>query len=245
MCDPLTTGLALTAASTGANMIGQNQANRARKSALAGERARQDKLGREADALNDRSRDRYNDFEGQQGDKASALADYFVEAPQSAAGAVDTANASAGSVMPSATNDIVQREIDKQSGDAAAFTGQQGTARGALRSFGDLLGGVSLDQARDAGYIGQINGFRQGSSSVLPHELEAANQKGAGMRFLGDILGAGGSIATPMGINAATQAGTLPSWLSLGSSPTVSQGASALASSARPIARPAGLTGYL
>jgi hypothetical protein len=70
-----------------------------------------------------------------------------------------------------------------------------------LRSFGDLLGGIGLKQARDAGYIGQIGGFEKGSSNVLGYELENANSAGNGMKMFGDILGAGGSLATGYGLS--------------------------------------------
>lgn len=213
MCDPLTIGLALTAGSTVANTIGANQAASARKDAMAAERYRQQQLDREAQGLNTKAQDRYSGFDQNQQDEAAKLADYFKSAPESATGAVDTANASAASVMPTATNDIVTREIGKQSDNAKAFTDQQGTALGNLRSFGDLMGGLSRGTARDAGYIGQIGGFKQGSSAVLPYELEAAAQKGAGWRTFGDILGAAGSMYTGKGINAnalASPVGTSP-----------------------------------
>lgn len=213
--DPVTLGLALTLGSTGLNMAAQNKAARARDSALTAEKMRQDKLKAEADTLNDGSRERYEGFSDQQDQKASNLADYFQEAPQSATEAVGEANASAANVMPSAgTNDIVLREMDKKAGEAKAFTDQQGAARGELRSFGDLLGGVSREQARDAGYIGQINGFRSGSADVLPYELEAANNKGAGLRTFADILGGLGGVATTSGLTSAAAAGRTPSLFS-------------------------------
>lgn len=214
--DPITMGLVLTGASAGANAIGYSKAEKVRESALAAEKYRQNELRREAEVLNTQSREQYDDFEGQQDQKATALTDYFADAPQSAADAVGEANATAASALPSALNDIVQREIDKQNNLAGAFTGQQAGARGRLRSFGDLLGGVSREQARDAGLIGQIGGFQRGSSSVLPYELEDANKKGSGFRFLGDVLGGLGSIGMTSGVTAAAKAGTTPGWLQPG-----------------------------
>lgn len=211
--DPITIGLALTGASAGANYIGAQKAKGAREDALNVERMRQNDLRQESAQLNEQSRDRYEDFEGQQDQKATDLTSYFADAPQSATEAVGEANASAGSILPSTSNGIVQREIDKKKGLAEAFTGQQADARGRMRSFGDLLGGISRDQARDAGTIGQIGNFQTGSSNVLPYELEDANQKGAGIRFLGDILGGLGSVATTGGITAAAKTGSVPGWL--------------------------------
>lgn len=211
--DPLTLGLALTGASAGLNYMGAERAERARDDALNVERSRQNKLRQEADQLNEQSRDRYDDFEGQQDQKSSDLTSYFTDAPQSATEAVGEANASAASILPSTSNNIVQREVERQSGLADAFTGQQADARGRLRSFGDLLGGISREQARDAGTISQIGNFQTGSSNVLPYELEDANQKGAGLRFLGDIVGGLGSVATTGGITAAAKTGSVPGWL--------------------------------
>lgn len=198
MCDPLTISLALTGGSVISNALAQGQDARAREDALEGERYRQAQLARESDALNDQSRQGFDNLGAEQDQRSSELAQYFTTAPESANTAVDKANASAASVMPSATNDIVQREIQKQGDAAKAFTGQQGEALGGLRAFGDVLGRASLDQARNAGYVGQVNGFRQGSTNVLPYELEDANKAGDGLRFFGDVLGLAGSAVAPM-----------------------------------------------
>jgi hypothetical protein len=213
MCDPITIGLALTAGSTVANSIGASQAARARDDALAAEQYRQKQLSDQAAAANTAAQDRYNDFDTKQADSSAKLGDYFKNAPDSANTAVDTANTSAASVMPTATNDIVTREISKQNSKAKDFTDQQGMALGDLRSFGDVMGTLSRGTARDAGTIGQIASFKQGSSNVLPYELEAANSKGSGWRTLGDILGAAGSMYTGKGISAnalAAPVGTSP-----------------------------------
>lgn len=197
MCDPLTiAGAALSIGSSVANASAANKQAKARDSALAAERIRQRGLDREAQALNTTARDRYEDLDTKGAEKADALGDYFTAEPA----APTEANASAGSVMPAATNDIVTREIAKKSGEAKQFTDQQGNALATLRSFGDVLGDTGRLQARDAGLIGQIGGFKQGSSGVLPLELDEASKKGAGMQFLGDILGGVGGIALNAGL---------------------------------------------
>ncbi|AAL44650.1 hypothetical protein EN41_19925 [Agrobacterium tumefaciens] len=61
-------------------------------------------------------------------------------------------------------------------------------ALGRLRAFGDVLGENSRLQARDASQIGQIGGFKRGSSNVMAYELDAANQKGNGLKLFGDAL---------------------------------------------------------
>lgn len=95
------------------------------------------------------------------------------------------------------------REEAKQRGQATAFANQQGQALGKLRAFGDVLGSISRDQARDAGTIGQIGGFKRGSSNIVPLELDQANQAGAGFNMLGDVLGLGGSLALGKGLSGS------------------------------------------
>ena len=195
-------GAALSVGSTVANTIGANKAAKARDSALAAERIRQGGLDREAQALNATSQDRYTDTEAKTDEKAKALGDFFTaEAPDQGA------NAGAASVMPTATNDIVTQEIAKKSGQAKQFTDQQGNALATMRAFGDVLGDTGRLQARDASRIGQIGGFKRGSSEVLPLELDAAAQKGAGLRLLGDILGGVGGIAVSAGLTKGPKIG--------------------------------------
>lgn len=202
MCDPLTiAGIALTAGSTVANTIAANQQAKARDSALAAERIRQGKLDQENEALNQTSRDRYQDFQGQQNERGSQLGDYFTE---NEANAADANQQAVQSMLPTSGSDITVREDQKQSGLAKAFTDQQGQALGQLRAFGDVLGSIGRDQARDASQIGQINSFKRGSSGILPLELEAANEKGSGARMFGDLLGLGGGFALNKGLSGGT-----------------------------------------
>lgn len=202
MCDPTTiAGLVLTAGSTVANMIGQNQVKKAREDALGAERIRQRGLDQENEALNAVSRERYEDFEGQQQERGSKLSDYFTE---NEAAAADANQQAVQQMLPTAGSDITVREQAKQSGLAKAFTDQQGQALGQLRAFGDLLGGLGRQQARDASNIGQVNAFKRGSSGIVPLELEAANEAGAGARMFGDLLGLGGSLALNSGLGKTT-----------------------------------------
>lgn len=150
-------------------------------------------MNREADALNLTSQDRYQDFTGQQEAKAVQLGDYFAsqEVPEP----------QVGSGLPSSSSNIVVQEEDRQRDKSKEYTDQTGAALGNLRSFGDLLGSISRDQARDASRIGQIGSFKAGSSNVLPYELDEAGRVGDGMKLFGDILGGTGSIATGAGLS--------------------------------------------
>lgn len=200
ICDPLTiAGIALTAGSTVANSIGASKVQAARDDALAAERIRQTGLDQEAQALNTQSQDRYQDFEGQQAEKSSELGDYFTGQQLDSANA-NTAAAAEQTAAPTSSN-ITVREEQKQRGQAKAFTDQQGAALGDLRSFGDLLGGIGREQARDASLIGQIGGFKRGSSGVLPYELDAASSAGDGAKMFGDILNVGGMALTAKGLS--------------------------------------------
>lgn len=203
MCDPLTiTGIALSAGSTIVQTVATNKVQNARNDALAAERIRQNSLDREADALNATSRERYVDFAGQQGQEATKLGDYFA--------AQSTPEPTAAEALPASSSNLVVAEENKARGAARGDTNERGAALGNLRAFGDLLGAIGRSQARDAGLVGQIGSFKQGSSGVLPYELEAANEKGAGLRFLGDLLGGAGSVITTAGLSGQSLFGKAP-----------------------------------
>lgn len=194
MCDPLTiAGALLTVGSTAAGYAGQSRIDRAQADAMAAERMRQQRLDQEAQTLNTQSQDRYQDFEGQQEERAASLGDYF--------GSQTAAEPTAAAALPTSSSDITVREENKQRGQARDFTQAQGAALGNLRAFGDLLGGIGREQARDASLIGQIGGFKRGSSGILPFEMEAAQEKGAGFNLLGDILRGAGGISLNAGLS--------------------------------------------
>lgn len=228
MAFPLLLPLLFTVGSTVANSMAAARQAKARDNALAAERIRQRGLDQEAQALNARAQDRFEGFEGKQGETATKLGDYLATADVQP----DVANAQAASAMPTTQNNIVTREMAKKAGDAKRFTDRQAESLGNLRSFGDLLGDTSRMQGRDASLIGQIGGFKRGSSNVLPLELEAAMQKGGGLRLLGDILGGLGSIGMT---SALTGGGGLAGLFGGGAAPmsalTTAQGAGATAGS--------------
>lgn len=200
MCDPLTiAGAALTIGSTVANNNAMRKAEAARNDALAAERIRQRGLDREAEALAARSQDRYQNIEGQREDKSAALGDYFVQPTEAG-----EANESAAAALPSNANGIVVREMNQQKGKAKAFTDQQGRALGDLRAFGDVLGDIGILQGQDASLIGQIGGFKRGSSNILPLELDVASRAGDRQRVLGDLLGGFGSIGLTAGLTGGS-----------------------------------------
>jgi len=203
MCDPLTiAGAALTAGSVAANTVAQNKVNSARNDAMSAERIRQQGLDREADALNLQSQNRYQNFAEKQDDRSQQLGDYFRD--QKAGAAVPGGDANTAAVVPQTASNIVVNEGAKQGAKARAFTDNVGDALGRLRGFGDLFGETSRLQGRDARTIGQIGGFKRGSSDVLSYELDAANKVGDGMKTIGDVLGGLGNISTTAGLSGGS-----------------------------------------
>lgn len=223
MCDPLTiAGIALTAGSTVANNIAANKVQNARDDAMAAERIRQQGYDQEAAALNTQSQDRYKDFGGQQDDKATQLGDYFAE-QQIEAGNANAENAAA-MVMPQSGSNIVVQEEAKKRGEARDFANKNAAALGNLRSFGDLIGSIGRDQARDATQIGVIGGFKRGSSGIVPYELEAANSAGNGAKMFGDMLNLGGGVAINAGVSKGNYFPTAPKTPSTLAAPAQSSG---------------------
>lgn len=184
MCDPITlTVMAATAASAGANVIGQNQVNNARNDAMTAERIRQNALDQEAQVLNDKSRDRYNNVQTDQDAKAGELASMYNQVQQS----VVSPGAGAQAAPTGGGSSVVAQEFAKQGAKSNAFNMQQADAQGRVSAFGDMLGDKMRLQGRDAAQIGQIGKFKQGWASILPLALEAANQKGNTAKLIGDL----------------------------------------------------------
>jgi hypothetical protein len=80
--------------------------------------------------------------------------------------------------LPPSSSPLVNREIDTKKGIADAYVNHQADALGNLRSFRDLFGGIQRGQAQDAQHVGQIGGFKKGSSAVEQLELDNANRAG-------------------------------------------------------------------
>jgi hypothetical protein len=189
--------LALTAAGMGANYVGAKKADNAVGSRIAAERHRQNTLDEEAFALNDKSRDRYEDIAPQQDAKAADLAEMFLSAGDDAP-----------SFGPEASDDnITVRAENKAKAKSKAYTDQQGTARAQMMSLGDLFGDIGVDQARDMSALNGVMGFKRGSQGVLPMELDAAQGEGSGWRLAGDVLGGLGSVASMGAMTGAAMPG--------------------------------------
>jgi hypothetical protein len=211
MCDPVTlAGIALTGLSTGLNYMANQQVEGARNSAMAAERIRQQGLDQQADALNLQSQDRYQNFDDKKEERSSQLGQYFTD---------QVATPPTAAAMPASGSNITVQAENKARGDARERTDQIGNALGELRSFGDLLGDTSRLQARDASQIGQIGGFKRGSSNVLGLELDAANSAGGGLRMGADIAGGLGKVGMSAGLSGAGGIGGVSNFASNASAP--------------------------
>lgn len=198
MCDPLTiAGAALAVGGAAANSIASSQVESATNRALVAERARQQQLRSEAAALQESSRKQYDGFDQSQAQRAQELGSYLQQNLQQPQAAPATAEA------PATSSNITTQEETRQREKAGTYSAGQATALGNLRSFGDILGTFSRQQARDAGAIGQIGGFMQGSSGVLPLELDAAAQAGNGMKTLGALASGAGKLSLGAGLSGS------------------------------------------
>jgi hypothetical protein len=202
MCDPVSiAGAALTAGSVAANSAAASSVASARGKAMDAERQRQAGFRAQASQINDKSRQLYDGFGGQQDGRAKALGDYYTGANGNAPAAAGAGSTAPTETMPGSGSALVVQEQAKQGGKAQAYSDQQGDALGNLRSFGDVMGTLGRASARNSQQVGQIGNFAQGSAGVLPYELEAANQKGNGMKMFGDLLKGAGSLATTYGLS--------------------------------------------
>jgi hypothetical protein len=199
MCEPvMIASLALTALSTGLGHAANQKVEGARNDALAAERIRQRGLDDQAAALNTQSQDRFQNVAAKQEDRSKSLADYYTNQP---------AEAPTNSPVPVSDSNITVAAENKSRGDAKQRTDQIGTALGELRSFGDLFGDLSRLQARDASEIGQIGGFKRGSTGVLGLELDDAQSAGNGLKLGADIAGGLGKVGLSAGLSGVGSAG--------------------------------------
>lgn len=194
MCDPVSISIGLTAAGSVAQAAGQAKAQKAQRGAVEAERIRQ---------------------KGYQDQSDAALAESKAHATKSSQdieqgkaegerkAAYDAANAAAQAPVVAAgdnlagdqtANAVVNNEASKVARNTNNYATQQGIAKAALQGFNDVQLGNSLYNARQLQDQARIGHFMQGSSNVLPLEMEAAARQGQGLRTLGSALAAGGSI---------------------------------------------------
>lgn len=176
----------------------QDAVNAERLRVTQAERQRQQALDAEASGINARALNRYGGFDTQLGKRGLELADLYRTA--SVPGGSATSSGVPQVALPAASSDLIAREIAAQGDLARAYVNQQGEALGKLRAFGDLFGGIQRGQARDAGTIGQIGGYKKSSAGVQALELDAANHAGDSQKFMSDIFGGFGKVGLTAGL---------------------------------------------
>lgn len=212
MCDPITAaGAALSIGGVLANSEAENQVSGARSGVMNAELARQFGYDSQTQGINNQARDRYAATGTDMDTRKKSVAEFYGANNEG----LPTAGPTAGA-MPASQSGIIVQEGKRQGEKTEAFNKQQNDASANLRSFGDVMATKSLGTARDAGELGIVNGFKAGSNSVLPLELQRANAAGNDMKMLGDVLGGVGQMATFAGLSgfdpfkSTTIAGTSP-----------------------------------
>lgn len=209
MCEPTTatlalTSLGLTAAGTAAQYAGNKKARGAMDAVAAAEKLRQDRYKAESKSLFDQSL-------GESGADVSNKN-------------IDVAEANRNAATDAATTETVDSNIGSTGGQLSKTVSDETATRSeagknvasiysrnknAMNAFNDV--GIS-DAIRNGRYLqdqGRIANFMTGSAGVVPMELEAAKQKGEGLRGIGSILTTTGSLVgmgAGMGMGAAGDA---------------------------------------
>jgi hypothetical protein len=193
------TSLGLTAAGTAAQYAGNQKAKKAADAVAHAEKLRQDKFKAEAKALFDSSlgesgADVANKNIGDAVAKRDAATDAAVQevAPSSVA---STGNA---------TSKTVSDETATRTAAGSKVASIYSKNKNPLSATNDVN---ILDAIRNGRYLqdqGRIANFMSGSAGVVPIELEAAKEKGAGLKALGQGLNTAGSL---VGMGAASGMG--------------------------------------
>ena len=209
MCGPLALPLALLAAGTGTKLIADRQARKAVASVGRRENARQEALQKEALSLAEQNRDKFTRGAAD-GGLADAIAQRMAMYQRSDAGEIPVEIA-LGPTGDSGDQRVLGAVAEATSRGRAA-AGAEGNARARLNSLGDWLQGATLEAGRNTNQIGTLANFGRASAGVNQLELAAAQQKGGGLRALGDMLTLAGSVAAPaaagFGAGSTAAAGT-------------------------------------
>lgn len=192
MCNPLAIGLALTAAGSVAQYRAQQGRDEAMGNAQRRELDRQDKLFKESQALFQRNRETY-ERPAADAIMESAKADRIQQYEAADRNAPRANEAPPGQGM--GANQVVAEAFQRAAGDAAGQARQIGDAKATLASFGDFITGAAFENNRRSGDIGMLGSFKQGSSNVLPLELQGILSKPSRTATAGNLLTALGSAA--------------------------------------------------
>jgi len=194
MCNPVIFALALTAAGSAAQAAGARKAAKAMAGARTAESIRQKGFQDQAnavvdDSLNKSGKDATDKGMADAAAQRAAASDAAVadvRAPREATGTNLAGDQTANAVMAS--------EGDVAAAKNLGYATQQGRAKANLLSFNDVTFNNAINNVKAGQKLNTVGNFMRGSSNVLPIELEAASQKGEGLKTLGTMLSTAGSV---------------------------------------------------
>lgn len=181
---PLSLPILFAVGSTLANTVAQRQRDKATSAAMTQERTRQRQFDEEQMAAANAAKNQYEGAPANVEKRSDTLAEMF-RSQDPAASAVPQVQ------MPDSGNVVVANRGAAADAQASSFVDDRAENLADFRSFGDLFGDLGTGTARAGQEIGMLNSLRRGSRSILPMELEGAQQKGKGMNMLGDLMSLG------------------------------------------------------
>lgn len=204
MCEPTTTTLALTslgltAAGTAAQYAGAQKAKSAAEAVAHAEKLRQDKFKEEAKSLFDQSL-------GESG--ANVTNENIGNAVEKRNAATDTAVQEAVPTSVGSTAGATSKTVADETSTRTAAGRNVASIYSKNKNPMNAVNDVNItDAIRNGRYLqdqGRIANFMSGSAGIVPIEMEAAKEKGSGLRAFGQILNTAGSLT---GMGAAMGAG--------------------------------------
>lgn len=203
MCDPISlTALGLTAAGTYGQYRAQKQRNSDMRRMNLAETERQDKYYAESKRYLDENQEVY-DRDAVDENMAIASADR-----QAQYAAADRNAPRANTTLPGAAasgNTVVADAFRRALAGAAAEASARGAAKADMASFSDFMQDAAIQTGRNSGNIGMMGSFSQGSSNVLPLELNYAATRPRTSATVGNLLVALGSSMAGSGANSFGQ----------------------------------------
>jgi len=203
MCEPMSiAALAATVVGSLVQAQGQRQAVKAQRSVQQAETARQDGYRKESmgywdQAANAASRENQD----------ATLQAKTDERGQKYAGAVKDFDINTDMLFGQQSSPaVVGKTVASEIGQSVEDQRMEGWRKALLDAWGDTTQQNAIGNAHTGSKIDMMGRFSQGSSGVLPMELEAAKQKGAGTRQLGSMLSAAGTV---MGMGAGMAGGMM------------------------------------
>jgi len=196
MCFPAAIPLALAAAGSGFNYLGNRAAAKAQTRATMAENQRQKQFEQEQQAQFEHSQNaarRLLDPQAQ-GDAVDARRQAFIAALNRAP--VDQGILPGGEGAPQVVADAAAGISRGQ----RAYSENQASTLAELTAMGDQLLSTNIDMNRAGQRIGQIGASRRRSSALLDGDLRAAANKGSTLRGLGTMLQIAGQAAGASGM---------------------------------------------